>query len=688
MNASPTSTTHAQNAAAKEIKPRAVHKGITRHHGLSTSYLVDTLSLPQFFLRLVIAGASAAVLTVICWLVIKRLPLLPYPMSFLTRTMTTVVIVFVVAALGVALWFWLYTPRSKPLSRWLRLTVQFVAYMAPAMLVVATLAIPLAKTALFLDGISIDQGFRTEYLTRMADHLSYDDMAYADVPSFYPGLWFFTGGLFAKVTGLAGWGAFQPWALITLAVTGSMLVPVWQRLCGSLAIASAVAMATTAIVIHMEPEEPYAAIVAMGMPAAFIMARRALDGGKAAMAGSVVYLGLSANLYTLFTATSALTVVVMAFLVAGGTKSLKPIIRLTVIGFSSLLIAAIGWGPYLLALLTRPHGDTDKAQHFLPVEGTEIPFPFLENPAMFVLGAICIIWMISRFRDPSVHSQIVGLGVCYAWVFISMLAPLAGTTLLGFRLSLPIGVIMGTCGILALAELRLFGFEKFYPDGFIKNHGKTTTAVLAIIAAATCIHFTTSTPVELREEIDRAYQDTDGNGNRADNYPADSGMYFPLVARVIEEHTGKRPSDTVVLTDEMNLLSYYPYRAFQAMTAHYANPLGEFDRRNEVIESWTHIKDPRELLQAMDKSEQENGWKSPDVMIFRGKLDLKPGTEDDELPEVTGPGNNTFSYIMTKDIHPRYPNVEFRAVHFSAQAFSEGWTLKQVGPLVVAMRDR
>lgn len=679
MSASQTSTTHAQEEVTRN---RESARG-----GLTASYLSDTLSIPQFLLRLVLAGGGAAVLTVFSWLVIKRLPLLPYPMSFLTRTMTTVVIVCVVVALGVALWLWLYTPKNKPMARWLRLTVQVIAYMAPAMLVVATLAIPLSKTALFLDGVSIDQGFRTQFLTRMADQLGYDDMAYADTPSFYPGLWFFTGGLFAKVTGLAGWGAFQPWSLITLAVTGSMLVPVWQRLCGSLAVASAVAMATTAIVIHMEPEEPYAAIVAMGMPAAFIVARRAMDGGKAALVGSIIYLGLSANLYTLFTAISALTVVAMAFGVALAAKSIKPIIRLAIIGFSSLAIAAIGWGPYLFALLTRPHGDTDKAQHFLPVEGTEIPFPFFENPAMFALGAICIMWMIARFRDPDVHSQIYGLAVSYSWVFLSMLAPLVGTTLLGFRLSLPIGVIMGTGGILALAELRLFGFHKFYPEGFIKEHGKTTTAVLAVIAAAACIHYTTSTPVQLREEIDRAYQDTDGNGNRADNYPADSGMYFPLVARVIEEHTGKRPSDTVILTDEMNLMSYYPYRAFQAMTAHYANPLGEFDRRNEVIESWTQIKDPQELRDAMDRSEAENGWKSPDVMLFRGELDLKPGTENDELPEVTGPGDDTFSYVITKDIHPRYPNVEFRAVHFAPEAFSEGWTLKQVGPLVVAMRD-
>ena len=59
-------------------------------------------------------------------------------------------------------------------------------------------------------------------------------MAYIDQPSFYPGLWFFSGGLFARTFGLDGWVAMQPWALITMAMAASMLVPVWQRISGSL----------------------------------------------------------------------------------------------------------------------------------------------------------------------------------------------------------------------------------------------------------------------------------------------------------------------------------------------------------------------------------------------------------------------------------------------------------------------
>ena len=133
-----------------------------------------------------------------------------------------------------------------------------------------------------------------------------------------------------------------------------MLVPVWQRLSGSLPVATAVAMATVTITLVVAPEEPYAAIVAMGMPAALIMARRAMFGGRAALAGIVIYLGLSANLYTLYTAISALSVVVTGILVAIAYRSLKPLITTFVIGIGSIALALVGW--YLLGLLTQPHG--------------------------------------------------------------------------------------------------------------------------------------------------------------------------------------------------------------------------------------------------------------------------------------------------------------------------------------------
>lgn len=674
----------------------------TEHHsprkGLDKVYVTDTLTLQQTLLRMAVAGALAAAMTLVAWFVLGSVQWPSYNNSFVLRAISTAGTTAVIAVAALTTWLWLHPPKGQPLPRWMRLVTHLIAYLAPAALVITTLAIPLAATRLYLEGISVDQGFRTQFLTRMTDQLGWHDMAYIDMPSFYPGLWFFSGGAFAKLTGLAGWAAFKPWALITLAVASAMLVPVWQRLTGSLAVALAITLTTTAIMVRQAPDEPYAAIVAIGMPAAFLMSRRALEGGKAAIAGNIIYLGLSANLYTLFTGISALTIVIMAFVVALVDKSWKPIWRLIVIGVSSLVIAAIGWGPYLWAMLTQPHGPS-KAQHYLPKDGTEIPMPFFDNITLFLLGAIAIIWIIARFRDADVHSMAVGLAVCYGWVFLSLLATIFGTTLLAFRVWLPIALILSVSAVLALAELRIQGLKRFYPQQMLTANTKVITGVMAVFLAATCVHFVTTTTNHVRDSLDAAYTDTDGDAVRGDRMPADATQYYATIDQLISGHTGSQ-AGTIVLTDEKNFMSYYPYHGYQAITAHYSNPLGEFERRNQAIEAWTTIDDPQELRDAMDAAERDNGWQAPDALVLRGQLDVEkqdPKEENSEqedsaadplhdLPKITGPGDGTFSYQIADDIYPSNPNVRFRTVNFQASAFADGWELHQVGPFVVALR--
>lgn len=674
----------------------------TEHHsprkGLDKVYVTDTLTLQQTLLRMAVAGALAAAMTLVAWFVLGSVQWPSYNNSFVLRAISTAGTTAVIAVAALTTWLWLHPPKGQPLPRWMRLVTHLIAYLAPAALVITTLAIPLAATRLYLEGISVDQGFRTQFLTRMTDQLGWHDMAYIDMPSFYPGLWFFSGGAFAKLTGLAGWAAFKPWALITLAVASAMLVPVWQRLTGSLAVALAITLTTTAIMVRQAPDEPYAAIVAIGMPAAFLMSRRALEGGKAAITGNIIYLGLSANLYTLFTGISALTIVIMAFVVALVDKSWKPIWRLIVIGVSSLAIAVIGWGPYLWAMLTQPHGPS-KAQHYLPKDGTEIPMPFFDNITLFLLGAIAIIWIIARFRDADVHSMAVGLAVCYGWVFLSLLATIFGTTLLAFRVWLPIALILSVSAVLALAELRIQGLKRFYPQQMLTANTKVITGVMAVFLAATCVHFVTTTTNHVRDSLDAAYTDTDGDAVRGDRMPADATQYYATIDQLISGHTGSQ-AGTIVLTDEKNFMSYYPYHGYQAITAHYSNPLGEFERRNQAIEAWTTIDDPQELRDAMDAAEQDNGWQAPDALVLRGQLDVEkqdPKEENSEqedsaadplhdLPKVTGPGDGTFSFQIADDIYPSNPNVRFRTVNFQASAFADGWELHQVGPFVVALR--
>lgn len=626
--------------------------------------------------QLVGAGGLAAIVTLAAWFVLSSTNLPAFSSSNVTKALASAGGVIVLLILALLVFAVMHSRTAfADWARWRRVGTTLLFWLAPAGLVIAALAIPLAATRLYLDGISVDQAFRTQFLTRMTDSPGLADMAYLDEPSFYPRLWFITGGIFANVVGLAGWAAFQPWSLVTLAVAGSMLVPVWQRLTGSLPLGSIIAVATTAVVLYTASEEPYAAVVAFGMPAAFVLAGRAVRGSRPAIVGLIVYLGLSANLYTLFTGASALAVVVIALVVAWRTRTIAPVLRLTVTGLGAVAIALVGWAPYGLAMLTSEHGATGRAQHYLPQSGTELPTPFFEFSIVGVLSVLCIIWMVLRWRRPQVRALLAGLVVCYGWVLASMLTSLFGTTLLGFRLETPIALILVTGGVMALNDLRVNGIPRAYPQFVGPQAAPKVTAVLAVVMTFATAAYVVNIPLHLRPQIDLAYTDTDGDAQRGDLFPSDSTVYYAEVDEYIDRELGLegQRAGTTVLTDEQSFMAYYPYHSYQAMTAHYANPLGQFEDRNAEIEEWTEFSEPGELADAVDRAAEDRGWVGPDVMILRGEADDPDGT---------------FTYRLSEDIYPNDPNVRFTTMSFQASAFSEGWDLEQVGPFVVAVRQR
>ena len=623
---------------------------------VAEEYTSDLLSTRRTLGGIAAAGLGGALLTLVAWLVLQQTNLPAFGGSQLSRaisTATTVLLVLVVMGL-VVLWL-----QKRP-TGWRQALSYCVFYLAPAGLVVTTTAIPLAATRLYLDGVQVDQGFRTQFLTRMADTTALSDMNYLDLPSYYPAGWFWLGGRLANLLGMPGWQVFQPWSLISIAAAGCMLVPVWQRLCGSVVVATAVAMVTLSIVLVMASDEPYAAVIALGAPAATVVGRRALESARWALVGIIIYLGVSASMYTLFTAVIALSVAAVATISAVFVdRSIRPVLRLVAIGIGSGLIALIVWGPYLFAVLGGAPRSGASATHYLPPSGTQIPLPMF---SLSMVGFLCLlgfVFMVLRFSDRDIRAMGISLGVFYAWIVASMIVTLAGGTLLGFRLDVIVVVQLATAGVFALAEIRLIGFEAFYPQATSPKLARGITFVMVSLLSLAGISYAQNIPNKNADAIDRAYTDTDGFGERADRYPADAGKFYPEIDSYLRGQ-GFTPGDTVVLTDEQNFMSFYPYRGFQAFTSHYANPLGEFDLRNEAIEALAEAS--WEGKSQLDEGLDGLPWAAPEVFIFRD-----------------------FKYDLAEDLYPNNPNVRFRGIYFNPDAF-EGWKEKQIGPFVVVTR--
>src|SRR6202012_996514 len=159
-------------------------------------------TLGQMAVAVALAGAGA----VFSMIAISREQWSAFPSSNQMHALTTVGQAGCVAGLvAVAL---LWRPRDGLRSR---RVAQLGGLVFVCAFTVVTLGMPLGATKLYLFGISVDQQFRTEYLTRLTDSPALHDMTYLGLPPYYPPGWFWIGGRVAALTWRPARGIVTPW---------------------------------------------------------------------------------------------------------------------------------------------------------------------------------------------------------------------------------------------------------------------------------------------------------------------------------------------------------------------------------------------------------------------------------------------------------------------------------------------
>ncbi|MGA8329341.1 MAG: galactan 5-O-arabinofuranosyltransferase, partial [Mycobacterium sp.] len=596
-----------------------------------------------------------------------------YPSSNQLHALTTVGQVGCIVGLLCAGWVW-RRGRGRALA-------QLIALVFVSAFSVVTLGMPLGATKLYLFGISVDQQFRTEYLTRLTDSASLHDMTYAGLPPFYPPSWFWLGGRVAALTHTTGWEICKPWSITSITIAVAVALVLWWRMI-RFEYAVLVTIATAAVSLAYSSPEPYSAIITVLLPPVLILTWSGLrggvrSGGWAAVIGAGILLGVAATSYTLLFLYSAFTVILMAAALAasrwkqGFRAALDPLARLAVIGGIALAIAATTWLPFLLRAMRDPVSNTGSASHYLPADGAELTFPMLK---FTLLGALCMLgtlWLIVRARS-SVRAAGLAMGVLavYLWSLLSMLATLARTTLLSFRLQPTLTVLLATAGVFGFVELT----QALAARGHEHAWGRAVLPVAASIGLAGAIAFSQDIPDVLRPDLTIAYTDTDGHGQRGDRRPPSSEKFYPEIDAAITRATGKARDETVVLTADYSFLSYYPYYGFQGLTSHYANPLAQFDKRAAAIKSWSAVKTPDAFIHALDMLP----WTPPTVFLMR-----HGGSAG---ASASGLGS-TYTLRLAEDVYPNQPNVRRYTVELNASMFADPrFTVTKVGPFVLAVR--
>jgi galactan 5-O-arabinofuranosyltransferase len=613
------------------------------------------------------AIAIATVVSVISLIAIARVQWPAYPSSNQLHALTTVGQVGCIVGLLAAGWLW---------RRGRRLLARLLALAFVSAFSVVTLGMPLGATKLYLFGISVDQQFRTEYVTRFTDSAALHDMTYIGLPPFYPPGWFWIGGRIAALTGTPGWETFKPWAITSITIAVAVALVLWWRMI-RFEYALIVITATAAVTLAYSSPEPYAAMITVLLPPVLILTWSGLrsgtrSGGWAAVIGAGIFLGFAATFYNLLLAYSAFTVVLMALLLTasrwrdGIKAALDPLVRLAVIGVIAAILAAGTWLPFLLRAARDPVSNTGSAFHYLPADGAELTFPMLQ---FTLLGALCMLgtlWLVVRARS-SVRAAGLAVGVLavYLWSLLSMLTTLARTTLLSFRLQPTLTVLLATAGVFGFIEVTL----ALAARGRDHAWGRSVLPVATAIGLAGAIAFSQDIPDVLRPDLTIAYTDTDGHGQRGDRRPPSSEKFYPSIDAAITRATGAPRDETVVLTADYSFLSYYPYWGFQGLTSHYANPLAQFDKRAAAIKSWSKLKTPDQFIHALDTLP----WAPPTVFLMRHG----------------GSAGATSAYTLrlAEDVYPNQPNVRRYTVEFDATLFADPrFTVTTIGPFVLAIR--
>ncbi|MFL0277637.1 galactan 5-O-arabinofuranosyltransferase [Mycobacterium sp. SMC-19] len=611
--------------------------------------------------QMMLAATLAVVVAVVALMAIARVQWPAYPSSNQLHALTTVGQVGCLAGLAAAAMLW---RRGRQTLGWLAAVVFTSAFS------VVTLAMPLGATKLYLFGISVDQQFRTEYLTRLTDSPALADMTYLGLPPFYPPGWFWLGGRAAAWTGLPAWEMYKPWAITSIAVAVAVALVLWNKLI-RFEYALLVTIAGAAVTLAYSSPEPYAAMITVLLPPVLVLTwsgLRASGRGWGAIVGAGVFLGFAATFYTLLVAYTAFTVTLMAVVLAasrtikraGAKAALSPLGRLAVIGVIAVAIASITWTPYLRQALYHPPGESRSAFHYLPGDGAELSFPMLQ---FTLLGALCLlgtVWLVARAtKSTRAGALAVGVVGVYLWSLLSMLSTLALTTLLSFRLQPTLTVLLATAGV--------FGFVEGAQALGRAAQGWHTIVypVATAVGLAGALAFSQDIPEVLRPDITVAYTDTDGHGDRGDRRAPGAAKYYEAVDAAITKATGKARNQTVVLTADYSFLSYYPYWGFQGLTPHYANPLAQFSARAAAIEAWSKLETSEQFTRALD----DLAWPAPTVFLMR------PGAGD------------TYTLRLAKDVYPNHPNVRRYTVELDAALFAgPQFHVQKIGPFVLAIR--
>lgn len=620
--------------------------------------------------EMVLAIAMTAVVSLTIQFVVDQLSI-PKP-SFVTVAMTSLISA---GLLFGALWL---VARQR-----FSMTAKVLAWALLAALNTAVLSLMLHGTRFYLGGISNDQSFRTEYVTRLTDSAKITDFAFADLPAYYPSGWFWLAGRFAVLFHLEGWAAYKPFAICTVAA-GSVLAYVTWSLLVPRQIALLLGLATSTVgVATWAAYEPYSWLFGALIPPMACVAWKYLGDGTPSgsqitrsaqwapgvlLGGYLGFLGLCYTLLFVFFGVSIVLITAVGLARFGRSRGqLWPGVqqagaRLSLVGLVAMPILAVHWAHYLLISLHTPVAQQGAALRILPEFGAQFPVPVGLSDFVSMLSLAGLVWAVVRSRDNEIAKVLLlVIAASYSWYGLSMLSIPAGMTLLPYKVEFVINETLRCAGVLATVDVLRWLYHRV-----VDCWRRTALLAMCTVSALGFVGIMQSATNLLNPLPGNAYSDYYPTGYTALGHrdPTRQGAWNQQLHDTIAAVTNKPEHDLVVLSAYQDFLTFWPYWNFQTSVIEYANPLADFNSRREAIENWAKSDSPDALLAKI----QSSAPRAPDVFVFSRYPD-------------------GLHMVVTRNIYPIYPQIDSWEVTFPTTLFDSAvFTRRDVGPFTVVVR--
>jgi hypothetical protein len=485
-------------------------------------------------------------------------------------------------------------------------------------------------------GIALDQGFRTASITKYAHSVALVDFAYKGLPPYYPPLFFWVLGRFARWTDSTSYEALKIGVLATGLVIPLVTVRLWAAVTRDWVIALAIVVTGLGFTDWYEPYGWLAAVLFVPWFLLFVLQvgrGRDLTRRQTAVGILVGAVVLGTYYYPLFIGAVALLGLLGLRRVAEthGVRLPPMYLRRTLVVLAgTAVLTAVFWLPLLVSVLTTS-GARAYQNRYLDPATVDIPLPFLtfDLVGIVMLFGLGYLALTARRSPGSLGLLAVVVGA-YVWIALGDFGILVGAPLLTVK-TLPVIEVslLAAAGAGAVVTARRIRDDPRV-RGRVGRAGLLLGGVTVGVVVAVGLGQSAITAIPYVKD------------QRAARPPSTMLAEFTVA-------THGHVADTVVLTDVEQLPELLPVFVFNVWNAHYANPASQFDERTRFLRRLSHETDPHLFAAAL----AANRYDAVDSVAFR--------TSDD----------GRFSYMFLDDAFPR--GVVQRTFTFLSEQFDPQW---------------